>query len=765
MANYDFFQNSTCEYFPCHKCTDTENFSCLFCYCPLYALGDKCGGNFTYTKEGIKDCSGCLIPHSSKGYGYIIDETGMIIAHRDASQNGSSLTDTEEGRALLQNIRELGNGSFEMTLNGERSTVFVRRIMDQWTVVIVVSNAELYAEIRQQMVVNILICVVIFILIAFFYYRGYRNEQNYSRRMEEMKMEEQQQAYETKMLKMAKEASDQANQAKSDFLAEMSHEIRTPINAVLGMNEMVLRESARALDMTPTNNTADAFSHIHTYARDIESAGNSLLSIINDILDFSKIEAGRLEIEEHGYRLSAVLNDVTNMIFFRAKDKGLDFTVDVDKSVPDGLYGDHVRFRQVLTNLLNNAVKYTDHGRICLKVSREAGEVTVGKSVTLVMAVSDTGIGIREEDIGKLFTKFQRVDMKRNSTVEGTGLGLAITQSLVAMMGGEIRVESTYGKGSTFTVVLPQRVEVIEPIKDFQRRFESARSGSDAYRASFHAPNARILIVDDTRMNLVVAKGLLKDTEIGIDVAISGAEAIELAKSVWYDLILMDQRMPEMNGTEVMRLIQEQPDGLNKTTPVICVTADAVIGARERYLAQGFVDYLTKPIDSQKLEKLLVRYLPADKVVLQTLEAATKPQETSDDGFSYLYAAGIDPQIGLGYCQGNAALYQTLLKEYLDGSAKRLDDLDRYYDAGDWMNYGIVVHALKSGSRMIGAQALSERAAALEAAADRGDADAIRREHPQMMEDCRKLADALALHIDMSETNAEDGEVLEFMPE
>jgi CheY-like chemotaxis protein len=305
----------------------------------------------------------------------------------------------------------------------------------------------------------------------------------------------------------------------------------------------------------------------------------------------------------------------------------------------------------------------------------------------------------------------------------------------------------------------------MEPVGDFREKFERSMDAAALRKDLLRAPEAHILIVDDTRMNLTVVVGLLKKTEIGIDAVTSGEEAIKLARSIRYDLILMDQRMPVMDGTEALRRIRAQADGANRDTPVICLTADAVSGARERYLAEGFTDYLTKPIDSAALERLLVKYLPSDKVVLQTQGEAVEPPESSGDGFEYLRAAGVDPQIGLGYCQGDEALYADMLREYLRGADEKLRALQDDYSAADWTNYGIVVHALKSSSRMIGAQALSERAAVLETAADRADTEAILREHPQMMEDCQRLADALALHIDLGVIDADDGEVLEFMPE
>ncbi len=424
----------------------------------------------------------------------------------------------------------------------------------------------------------------------------------------------EQKSFESRKLRVAKNDAERSNAAKSEFLANMSHEIRTPINAVLGMNEMILRESLEARDMLPAEREEiiKIFSDICNYSGNIESAGNNLLSIINDILDFSKIEAGKMEIVEGEYKLSSVINDVSNMISFKAKSKEISFWVDVDENLPDGLYGDEVRVRQIITNLLNNAVKYTQKGSVWLNVVEQRCEGD--DRIILVVKVKDTGIGIKKEDISKLFNKFERVDMENNSTVEGTGLGLAITVSLLEMMGGTIEVESEYGEGSEFTVSIPQKIVSEEPIGNFREKFEMSISSLRAPKDNFHAPDAHILIVDDTVMNLTVARGLLKNTYINIDTAVSGEEAIEMCKANKYDIILMDQRMPNMDGITAMHHIKDDGNCINASTIFICLTADAVSGARERYLAEGFEDYITKPIDSRALLTAMIKYLPNEKI-------------------------------------------------------------------------------------------------------------------------------------------------------
>ena len=572
-----------------------------------------------------------------------------------------------------------------------------------------------------------------------------------------------QKSYESRKLRIEKKDAEKSNAAKSEFLANMSHEIRTPINAVLGMNEMILRESLEARDMLPEEREEiiKIFSDICNYSGNIESAGNNLLSIINDILDFSKIEAGKMEITDGNYKLSSVLNDVSNMISFKAKSKGIEYIVDVDETLPDGLYGDEIRVRQIITNLLNNAVKYTQKGTIWLSVNERKGEDD--KSTNLIVKVKDTGIGIKKEDISKLFRKFERVDMQNNSTVEGTGLGLAITGSLLDMMGGEISVESEYGKGSEFTVSIPQKIVSEEPIGNFREKFEKSISELKAPKENFHAPNASILIVDDTVMNLTVARGLLKKTRVIIDTAMSGEESIELAKEKAYDLILMDQRMPGMDGITAMHHIKEDGNGLNAGTPVICLTADAVSGAREKYLAEGFEDYITKPIDSRALLDALLKYLPKDKIKNVETKQVEKPVEAvCENSFE---SKLIDKKVGLGYCNGDKEFYETLLSEYVSESKDKAHLIKETYDNKDWNNYGVYVHSLKSTSKMIGATALSEIAAELEAAAGKEDVATIDAKQDKM---CSLYEDVLKEITDkfgIKQTDNSNEDIMEFMPE
>ena len=575
----------------------------------------------------------------------------------------------------------------------------------------------------------------------------------------------------------ALEEARRASEAKTDFLANTSHEIRTPINAVLGMNEMILRESAKAekLSGEDPEQYKESFARIRNYAGNVDSAGNNLLAIINDILDFTKIEEGRMDIVEVEYQLSSLINDVSNMIYFKAKEKNLTFETDVDENLPDHLYGDIVRVRQIVTNILNNAVKYTDKGSVSFKVTGKKGEPSSnGRPViNIVATVTDTGIGIREDDISKLFGKFERLDLVKNSTKEGTGLGLAITKMLIDKMGGDIKVESTYGKGSTFIVTIPQQIVSEEAIGNFKEKFEKSIGERKAYHESFRAPDAKILIVDDTRMNLVVATEFLRDTLVGIDTAGGGQEAVDLALKNKYDVILMDQRMPEMDGEEAFRLIRSHKDGPNIDTPVICLTADAVVGARERYLSKGFDDYLTKPIDSTYLEKMLEKYLPKDKVKHITYDSkpgseSTKTEDAVDESLKILREEGIDTARGLVNCAGDKDFYLSILQEYLRGSDEKKEDLRKFLDAGDYKNYGILIHSIKSTSATIGAEAPYKIAKELEDAARKDDKAFILSNHDDFLTEYNTVLATLVKVVPNEDASddveiGEDG-IMEFTP-
>ncbi len=597
----------------------------------------------------------------------------------------------------------------------------------------------------------------------------------------------------TEMARRDEQIARAGSEAKSNFLANMSHEIRTPINAILGMNEMILRESVNP--------------DILSYARDIESAGKSLLAIINDVLDFSKIESGNMEIVPADYDLGSLINDVVTMIQVRARDKGLTFHVDVEEDLPCGLCGDEFRIRQIMINLLNNAVKYTHEGEVNFKVR---GAFSSDDELQLICVVSDTGIGIRQEDKSKLFKTFQRLDMNKNRTVEGTGLGLAITGNLVALMRGKVQVDSVYGEGSTFTVSLPQKISDSKPVGDLKLRYQLNQKQRPKYQQSFMAPDAKILVVDDTPMNFTVIKGLLKRTKVQIDTAASGKICLEMCASKVYDLILMDYRMPEMDGVTTLQIMRDMNDCLNHYTPVVVLTANALSGAREHFLAEGFDDYLTKPVDGRKLEECLINFLAKDKLVLgQELEQevakeatdavedpdmlpqeerekrkaaemkaaegasadATEDEadtEESEDSEEEILVRlqenlGLDTKSGMESC-GDYEGYEEILLIYRDSVEAKSAEIESYYQEKDWENYTIQVHALKSTSRLIGAMELSEDAKALEEAGDQKDEAYIEAHTEKLLQDYRDLGERLKMMYPVEE-EPEESEGAEDLPE
>lgn len=396
--------------------------------------------------------------------------------------------------------------------------------------------------------------------------------------------------------KQERDEADRANEAKSSFLANMSHEIRTPINAVIGMNEMILRESSE--------------SAIRQYAYDARSSANTLLGIINDILDFSKIESGKMEIIPVEYELKHVVTELVNMIEKRAADKGLELQVEVYPELPSKLYGDDVRIKQIVTNLLTNAVKYTERGRVTLTFS---GHI-VQDRLQLYVCVEDTGIGIKQEDLDKLFSAFERIEEKRNRNIEGTGLGMSITTLLLNMMGSSLEVSSEYGKGSSFSFVLEQQVVDNTPIGEMTKKEEST---SYQYKEAFTAPDARLLVVDDNVMNCKVFKALLKKTKVQVTECYSGAECLQLTEEYKYDMIFLDHMMPELDGVETFRLLRSDSASLNLDTPVVVLTANAMSGAKEQYMADGFDAFLAKPIVPDELEQMLIDMLPKELLVKQ----------------------------------------------------------------------------------------------------------------------------------------------------
>lgn len=506
-------------------------------------------------------------------------------------------------------------------------------------------------------------------------------------------------------LKQKAEEAETAANSKSAFLANISHEIRTPLNAILGMNELVLRESRQP--------------HIKEYAMYIKNSGKSLLTIISDILDLSKIESGKVYLVNENYSLSSLVEDVERSIQKRIMEKGLELKIYVEPELHENLKGDEVRIKQIIMNLLTNAVKYTEKGEVRLYIT---GTVVDNKQ-DLTIEVSDTGIGMRSEDMDKLFTNFERLDLKRNRSVEGTGLGLPITKNLLVAMGGDITVSSVYGEGSTFTATVGQEIVNEEQIGDYRKKYKEKLHHEVCYHESFHAEDARILVVDDNEVNLKIVVGLAKNTKLQIDTALSAAEGLKLIRQHSYQLLLIDHMMPEMDGIEMLQHVKTMDGGIYKDIPAVAITANALSGAKQTYLDAGFCGYLSKPIDPERFEQIIKDNLPQEYVTEcedENGDTATEGQET--DGTSDPKQAeewsipGIDIAKALSYIGGSRELYISLLQTYLDGSEERIRKLEECKNKEDIFNYDITIHGLKGISASIGADSMAVAAAGLEEA-------------------------------------------------
>ena len=550
-------------------------------------------------------------------------------------------------------------------------------------------------------------------------------------------------ARENKELLREKESAESASRAKSLFLANMSHEIRTPINGILGMDSMLLKECKD--------------ENLRDYALNIQNAGHTLLSLINDILDISKIESGKMEILPVKYSVFSVLSDCYNIVSTRARDKHLDLVMDISPDIPSSLFGDEVRIKQVINNLLSNAVKYTNEGSVMLSVRAEKNNLSpmsekFANEVVLCIQVKDTGIGIRERDRGKLFQNFVRLDEKRNRNIEGTGLGLNLTRQLLDMMGGTIHVDSVYGQGSTFTVRLLQQVSDETPIGDFAKLYKQHQKTVGEAHECFEAPDACVLVADDMQMNLKVFAGLLKETKIQIDMAVNGAEALRYIQKKHYDVIFLDHMMPVMDGIEAFRKMKKLEENPNPITPVVMLTANAVVDAKNLYMDEGFSDYITKPMREEVLLATLKKFLP--KNLIHVVKKKTDDELASVDPTPVAAApvaekSGAQPSLsdfldtatGLAYCMNDEKFYREMQEEYVKGDKTK--ELAEFFEKEDFENYRIVVHALKSSSLTIGATKVSEAAKALEMACKESNLGFVRQNHAAFVEKYTTLLAAL----------------------
>ncbi len=512
-----------------------------------------------------------------------------------------------------------------------------------------------------------------------------------------------------------KQRADSANAAKTNFLANMSHEIRTPITAVLGMNELILRE------------TKD--KSIRHYAKDVEGAAKSLLSIINDILDISKIESGKLTVISAEYDLGTVIRDVVNMMSFKAKVKGLRFVLELDESIPAGLMGDDIRLRQILVNLLNNAVKYTHEGSVTLAIS--VLEADCDNTVKLHFSVKDTGIGIKEEDLKKLCEPFERIEEKRNRNIEGTGLGMSITKQLLGLLNSELIVSSEYGVGSEFCFDLTQEIVDASPIGNISDYSDTVE---EHYRHAFEAPDARILLVDDTELNRKVFIGLLKPTGMQIDEAVNGLECLEKVKEHAYDIIFMDHMMPELDGVETFRIMKQMEEYPSKDAPVVILTANALIGAKEKYQKEGFSKFLEKPIDSEKLESIIRELL--DESLVQEVSMQETVSRNTDEELPLI--EGLDWKYASTHFKDNRSMMDTVsfFAGTLDYEAKELERLFADIDTvAGRKEYCTKVHSMKNSASTVGIIPLAGMAKVLEDAARNGDEEILRSMMPVFL-DC-----------------------------
>ncbi len=551
-------------------------------------------------------------------------------------------------------------------------------------------------------------------------------------------------------LEAARNAAEKAENARDIFLANMSHELRTPINTILGLNELILRESSEEA--------------VKEYARDIRQAGSILLALVSDILDFSKLEADKMELTEGIYDVSSLLNDLINSISLQQRRKKLDLVLDIAQDVPYKLYGDEIHIRQIVGNLLSNAVRYTEKGKITLRLSwKEVSEDVI----EIYVIVKDTGIGIKEKDIPKLFKAFQRMDSTVRSKEDRTGLGLAITERLLEMMGSRLEVQSVYGKGSAFSFKILQKVVDRKPLGDFEKQYRESLRSIEDYHEKFIAPMGRILIVDDNAMNLAVAQGLLKGTRLQIDVAASGEECLELIKRKTYHLICMDHMMPVMDGVQTLHAIRALEGNPSRDIPVIALTANAVAGAREFYLKEGFQDYLTKPIDADKFEDLLIEYLPDNVVYLthnREVNDALHPQDAEEFDIreSQLYLMGFNLKNGLRYMGGDKALYGKVLHDFHSILQEKETALEDFLQKGDMPGYAIIVHSLKGNARNVGADDLADEAFELEKMAKAGQLEDVTVRSPILFSMMSRMRNSLKVYL---ETEAAEEEKVQTEPE
>jgi signal transduction histidine kinase/DNA-binding NarL/FixJ family response regulator/HPt (histidine-containing phosphotransfer) domain-containing protein len=600
-------------------------------------------------------------------YGMLISRDWVVLAHPNEEFVGEDAHNSEIPFSVF--VNELSNG-IEITerplitYKGERALASFMFLPNGWIMGIVTPKGPYYKSIfsmaiRLIILGTVLASVLILVLIR---------------------------------VDAARTKSDMENRQKSTFLANMSHEIRTPMNAIIGMTDL--------LNYEPLNKRQMGFIN------DIKVSARSLLSIINDILDMSKIEAGKFELNPINYDLHMLLDNIFSMFSFVTQKKGLDFKYETEGKIPRYLYGDDIRLKQVLTNICSNAVKYTEKGYVKFKVTATANK--------LMFEIKDSGIGIRKEDIPKLFNTFQRIDTDKNRNVIGTGLGLSISKTFVEMMGGKIIVDSEYEQGSVFLIVIPIVLGRKEEVKSNKGLPEGQ---------SLSAPDANVLVVDDNEFNIRVAEGLIGLFKINVHTAFSGKEAIEMVQKINYDIVFMDHMMPEMDGVEAAGRIRELGEKYKKL-PIIALTANAVQGAREMFLSNGFDGFISKPIDIQEMYRILKEWLPLEKIEIKkenAPEKAKKEEENSEFLHTMQKIDEINMEVGLSRVSGMENMYKETLELFYQKLIPECDSMYNMINYGDINGFSISVHAMKSALSTIGAMSLSEAALRLETSAKDND--------------------------------------------
>ncbi|MDR3138671.1 MAG: response regulator [Treponema sp.] len=759
------------------------------------------------------------------GYGILIAPDFTFLVHPDRYYLGRRMNEVSSAHeAVVENLKLGQAASFTVRLvnhEGILVVVFYKRLMNGWYLGIATPTSSYYHDVFNMAMVLSLMGFILVVILCYFLIR----------------------------LGTAKVRSDEENKSKSSFLARMSHEIRTPMNSILGMAELITRK--------------DISADVKEYVAIIQQSGAVLLAIINDILDFSKIESGLLSIEAKKYFLASTLNDIVNVFRVRFAAKPINFFVHVDSSIPAQLTGDSVRIRQILTNLLNNAEKYTPAGYVDLEILMEKLE---GKAVKLIFKVSDSGIGIKPEDLTRLFQDFTRLDEARNQAIEGTGLGLTITQSICHAMGGDVSASSEYGRGSVFTASVIQqydedkKIALVENPEQrrillFEERLAFADSllrafktlgispvlssnlesllsalGKDSFDFAFvpskhaaecirarerrtspikliimvelggvlafkdadsillpvysislanilngvvtnekdlvrdggirlTAPSARVLVVDDIATNLRVAAELLAPYRMIIDTSLSGAEAIEMIKENHYDLVFMDHMMPQMDGIQATAIIREmgKHDPYYRNLPIIALTANAIFGQREMFLQNGIDDFLAKPIEMQKLNALLERWIPKEKQI-----KIVDPEKQGTSGMMRLpEIRGVDVKAGIQNTGGSPEAYMRILSVFCRDTQERITLVKDAADSGDTALYTTLVHALKSACRSVGALSCGDFAARLEEAGNKRDQDAIRQDTAGFLKELRDVTDNILSVLEKDADKAEKTETAE----